>query len=172
LLLGLGLTLLVLCVWFPRQIGGSKKGDAVSGCRTLSIAIDSFTQSPSNPKGDLPRTLEELHRPPWGGASFLPEGERDLRDPWGNLYGTQPRQRSDGYTFLLVVTSAPDGTLISQFGAGPKAVPPDDRAPPPNKMEVLAAQWLNRGTALGLLLGICIAAWYAACAHRKKQTIR
>ena len=111
--------LLVLCFTWPQQLGGPTNKDvARSGCGTLAKACDAFQQSTLNPNGSPPRTLDELHRPPWGGGTFLPDGEHNLRDPWGNPYLMQPRTRADGLPYLLIVSIAPDGTLISQCGVG------------------------------------------------------
>lgn len=118
LLSGVVLLLLALCVLLPKPLIHSKKEFACGGCGTLAKSCDAFQQSALNPNGSPPRTLGELHRPPWGGGTFLPDGEHNLRDPWGNPYLMQPRTRADGLPYLLIVSIAPDGTLISQCGVG------------------------------------------------------
>lgn len=166
--------LLVLCLFAPEQLGPTKKGDAVTGCATIAKACDSFVDNVSNPNGEFPKTLAELHSPPWGGGSYLPDGKESLRDPWGNLYMMQQRTRDDGQPYLLIATYAPDGTLISQHGTGPRAVPPHDREQPPNEGGMMSKTWLNPGTALGLLLGVCIGAgavatWYSTRERAKED---
>ena len=117
--------LLILCFTLPQKIGVGNKADAQSGCRLLVTASNAFAKSESNPTHEPPKALTELHRPPWGGGTFLPDGEYNLRDPWGNPYLMQTRKRADGQPYLLFVCIAPDGTLITQFGLGPKAMPKD-----------------------------------------------
>ena len=166
--------LLVVFFALPKQLIQTKTSAAVTGCVYLAKACDSFVTSEANPRGEWPKTLNELHRPPWGGSSFLPNGESDLRDPWGNPYVMQPRKKADGEPYLLILTNAPDGTMISQHGSGLRAVPAADRAPLPSEGKVMAATWLNRGTALGILLGFClgagaVVAWYSTRERPKQE---
>nr|WP_261340056.1 type II secretion system protein GspG [Gemmata obscuriglobus] len=103
----------------------AKKGTAITGCATISKAVDLYSTSVSNPGTSdderLPQNLEALANPGWS-SSFLPDGERSLIDPWGNRYQAMNAVKDDGITpYILVYTTAPDGTKISQFGAGAKS---------------------------------------------------
>lgn len=55
---------------------------------------------------------------PFGGSSFLRHGAEGLIDPWEKRYEMERQQKPDGTAFILVKTTAPDGTLITQFGIG------------------------------------------------------
>jgi general secretion pathway protein G len=101
----------------------AKKSKAHLGCKGLSQAIESYTLNPANPDGSFPNQLGDLLQPPFGGTSLLRNGQDDLVDPWGKQYTMEPAQRADGTTYILVHTTAPDGTVISQFGIGPNAMP-------------------------------------------------
>ena len=46
-------------------------------------ACEAYQTSPQNEKGKPPTILLELVKPPFGGVSFLRNGEKDLLDPWG-----------------------------------------------------------------------------------------
>lgn len=115
----------IAAVAVPKQLMEAKKGTAITGCVTVSKAIDSYTTSVSNPgvsdEERLPQSPEALVNPGWS-TSFLPDGERSLIDPWGNRYQFQNSVKDDGITqYILVYTTAPDGTKVSQFGAGAKS---------------------------------------------------
>jgi general secretion pathway protein G len=114
----------IAAVFVPKQLNEAKKGTAVTGCVTIAKAIDSYVMSPSNPgttdQEKLPQSLEQLAVPGWS-TSFLPDGHQSLIDPWGNQYQAQQSQKEDGTPYLIVFTHAPDGTPISQHGAGAKS---------------------------------------------------
>ena len=103
--------------------GHGKQGDAITACVRLSKATDAYVEHPSNSTHAPPPTLSALIKPPWGSSSFLPNGEINLTDPWGNYFILQPRTRADGRPYSLIMTVAPDGTAISQYGIGPKFFP-------------------------------------------------
>ena len=112
-----------------RYIEDAKKSKAQLGCKSLEQAIEAYMQSPQNPGRDLtddqkmPQSISDLYQVPFGGPSFLRNGAQDTLDPWGKPYQFQTQARSDGTTYILVHTTAPDGTQISQFGIGPNAIP-------------------------------------------------
>lgn len=99
-----------------------QKRDAHRHCQNLAQAAEAFNLNAANESG-YPRTLKELVMPPFGGPSFLRNGERDLIDPWGNPYQLEPFQRADGTEVPLVLCFGPDKVPISQFGIGDKARP-------------------------------------------------
>ncbi|MFM8274143.1 MAG: type II secretion system protein GspG [Gemmata sp.] len=114
----------IAAIYVPKQLNEAKKGTAVTGCVTISRAIDSYYASVSNPgtsdEEKLPPSPESLVNPGWS-TSFLPDGERSLLDPWGKRYQFQQAAKEDGTPYIVVFTHAPDGTPISQHGAGAKA---------------------------------------------------
>jgi len=114
----------IAAVYVPKQLDEAKKGTAVTGCVTISKAIDSYMMSSSNPGNSdeekMPTSLEQLTNPSWS-TSFLPDGQQSLLDPWGKKYQSQQGSREDGHVYLIVYTHAPDGTPISQHGAGAKS---------------------------------------------------
>lgn len=107
------------------RIAEAKRNTALLGCKSISIAVDAYRLSPSNPDGSLPSAPTDLVNPPFGGPSFLRNGQKDLLDPWGNPYQFKLQTRKDGVEVVLISTTAPDGTPISQHGIGEKATPPN-----------------------------------------------
>jgi general secretion pathway protein G len=117
----------VATVATTRYIEDAKKSKAQLGCQSLSTAIEAYTQSPSNPglteEQKRPSGPGDLVTPPFGGPSFLRNGQVDTIDPWGNQYQFQIHTRGDNTSYILVTTTAPDQTPISQLGIGPNAQP-------------------------------------------------
>jgi hypothetical protein len=101
----------------------AKQAKAQLGCQGLATAIETYTEHKANTKHELPRALSELLNPPFGVPSFLRNGEADLLDPWGKPYEMELKKRSDESDYILVYTTVPDGTPISQFGIGKNSVP-------------------------------------------------
>jgi general secretion pathway protein G len=113
----------IAVVAVPRYIEDGKRTAAMAGCKNLAMAIEAYMNNPANPGNALPTQLSDLIQPPFGGPSYLRNGEADTIDPWGKPYQIQEAQRSDGTIYPLVTTTAQDGTPISQFGIGPAAQP-------------------------------------------------
>lgn len=119
----------VATVATQRYIEDAKKARAQLGCKSLETAIEAYIQSPQNPNRDgtddqkMPGGPQELYQPSFGGPSFLRNGQQDTIDPWGKPYQFQTQTRADGTSYILVTTTAQDGTQISQFGVGPNAQP-------------------------------------------------
>jgi general secretion pathway protein G len=119
----------VATVATTRYIEDAKKSKAQLGCQSIATAIEAYMNSPQNPGRDLtddqkmPSGPQDLYQPPFGGPSFLRNGAQDTLDPWGRPYQFQPHTRHDGTTYILVSTTAPDGTQVSQHGIGPNAIP-------------------------------------------------
>lgn len=105
-----------------RYIEEAKKTKAQLGCTTLDKAIKAYTNSSQNPgvteDEKLPSGPQDLVQVPFGGTSYLQNGPSDIVDPWGKQYQFERRTQPDGTVFILVYTTAPDGTPISQFGVG------------------------------------------------------
>lgn len=114
----------IAAVYVPKQLMEAKKGTAVTGAATIAKAIDAYAISSSNPgvsdEEKLPQSPDNLVNPGWS-TSFLPDGQQSLLDPWGKPYTFQNANKDDGSPYILVVTTAPDGTKISQHGAGAKS---------------------------------------------------
>jgi general secretion pathway protein G len=106
-----------------------EKKKAHRGCVSLGTAIEAYSQSAQNPNRDgpeetrLPSQLRELVSPPFGGPAFLRCGGCDLRNPWGKPYEIERLTPPKNDAHILIKTTAPDGTLITQFGIGPDAIP-------------------------------------------------
>jgi hypothetical protein len=120
LLVGLLVTLALVVVTILTTSSGfdAKQSKAELGCKGIAWAIEDYVNHPSNTKQEFPRTLTDLVQPAWGGPSFLNNGFADLIDPWGEPYQTERVRGRDGAEYILVKTTAPDGTPISQFGIG------------------------------------------------------
>jgi hypothetical protein len=102
---------------------GGKDARAQLGCKSLETAIEAYIQHKDNPKQEFPNTLNDLVEPPFGGSSFLRNGRADTIDPWGKPYEFERARWSDGTEYILVKTTTPDGTPISQFGIGKNSRP-------------------------------------------------
>lgn len=112
----------VAIVATTRYLEDARKGRATLQCRSLSTAIEAYKTNAANPTFEDPTDLGQLLQPPFGGTSFLKNGQDDLIDPWGQQYQMRPFQQGDGTTIIQVLTySKNDGTPISQFGIGPLA---------------------------------------------------
>jgi general secretion pathway protein G len=111
-----------------RYMEEAKKSKAHLGCQSIAQAIEAYTHSAQNPgivdEEKLPQDASNLYNVPFGGASFLRNGEADTYDPWGKQYQFQRHVRQDGTMYLLVYTTAPDGTPISQHGIGAQNAQP------------------------------------------------
>jgi len=109
----------------------AQKSKAQLGCTQIATAIEAFCNSPqaSWPKewqdsqSKAPRTLRDLAHPPHGGSSYLRNGDADTVDPWGKPFQLNVVTNPDGSAYLLITTTAPDGTPISQHGIGEAATP-------------------------------------------------
>jgi general secretion pathway protein G len=119
----------VATVATTRYLEDAKKTRAQLGCKGIAQAIETYQNNPQNPgltdEERMPQDPSQLVNVPFGGPSFLRNGEADLLDPWGKPYQFEPRTRQDGTTYIIVLTVAPDGTQISQHGIGPNAIPKD-----------------------------------------------
>lgn len=93
------------------------------GCKSIETAIEAYIQHKDNPKNEFPKAPNDLFEPPFGGPPFLRNGRADLIDPWGKPYEFERVRWSDGVEYILVKTTTPDGTPISQFGIGKNAHP-------------------------------------------------
>lgn len=114
----------VATVATTRYLEDARKTRAHLGAKTLSTAIDTYIANVANGNNDPPSSLQDLLTPPFGGPSFLRNGSEDLKTPWnGQQYEMEQATRSDGTTYYLVWTKAPDGTEISNFGIGPQSRP-------------------------------------------------
>jgi hypothetical protein len=67
---------------------GEKEDEAKAKLSIQSIltACEAYEVSPQNKTGAPPKLLLELVKPPFGGASFLRNGVKDLIDPWGKMF--------------------------------------------------------------------------------------
>jgi hypothetical protein len=96
------------------------------GCATLARAIVGWQISNIGPGATddnrLPESPRDLLKTV-NGKVLLENGEADLYDPWGKPYEFELRYRADGTPFIVVRTTAPDGTLITQYGIGRNAEP-------------------------------------------------
>lgn len=117
----------VATVATTRYIEDAKKSKAQLGCTSIAQAIEAYMNSPQNggvtDDQKMPSSPQDLVQPTFGGPSFLRNGISDTLNPWGQPYQFDRQPRSDGTMYILVHTTAPDGTQISQFGIGPNAVP-------------------------------------------------
>jgi len=105
-----------------RYIEDARKSKAQLGCTSIATAIEAYMNNPQNPgvtdEEKMPQGISDLYNVPFGGPSFLRNGQSDTLDPWGKPYQFARQPRNDGTMYILVSTTAPDNTPISQFGIG------------------------------------------------------
>ena len=68
------------------KLEAAKRQRAELHCRSLLLACEAYAVNPANKTGAHPTILLELVKPPFGGASYLRDGEKDLVDPWGKMF--------------------------------------------------------------------------------------
>lgn len=105
-----------------RYIEEAKKSKAQLGCKSIETAIEAYQTSSQNPgltdQDRMPQDISNLYQVPFGGASFLKDGQSNTIDPWGKPYQFEQRNHTDGTPYIYVHTVAQDGTPISQYGIG------------------------------------------------------
>lgn len=112
----------VAIIAVPRYIDDARKNQALLRAQALGQACESYNLNSANDSG-YPQALNALLTPPFGGPSFLKNGQKDLVDPWNKAFDYQVITRADQTQAPYITTTAPDGTLISNFGIGEKATP-------------------------------------------------
>src|SRR4051812_33978765 len=108
----------VAVVATTRYLEDARKSRAQLQCKSLAQTIEAYQANPQS-GNQYPENLQQLLQPPFGGTSFLKNGQDDLIDPWGQPYQVQFVQGADGSQQPLAHTTAKDGTPISQYGAAP-----------------------------------------------------
>jgi hypothetical protein len=87
-----GLGVLTLLVAWPGVRADDKEAEkqailqAQLQRNSILAACEAYHASPQNKTGAHPTILPELVKPPFGGSSFLRNGEKDLVDPWGKMF--------------------------------------------------------------------------------------
>ncbi len=77
--------LLFASLWSIRYNPWTTTYSATYLAKRLLGACEAFREHPAS-GGKYPASLSELHSPPFGGSSFLRDGQSDLLDPWGNPF--------------------------------------------------------------------------------------
>jgi hypothetical protein len=75
----------VLTVFTRGHVVPDRVYRAVLQAKGLTLACEAYHENPSS-GNKYPAKLADLHSPPFGGSSFLRNGEEDLLDPWGNPF--------------------------------------------------------------------------------------
>jgi hypothetical protein len=116
--------MLVVVVYFtyevvrPRSLATTKTDFAVLSAQRILDACEAYSDCPANPEpGRYPTDLHHLARPPFGGSSFLRNGEADLIDPWGNLFQHEVVKNESGETEIRVWTTRTVGNEQKVIGA-------------------------------------------------------
>ena len=87
----IGLATLTLLIAWPVAHADDKEDEkqatikAKLQCTSILQACEAYTVNPQNKTEAPPKVLVELVKPPFGGPSFLRNGEKDLVDPWGKM---------------------------------------------------------------------------------------
>jgi hypothetical protein len=81
-------------------------------------ACEAYRDCPANPeRGQYPTNLGQLVQPPFGGSSFLRNGNADLYDPWGNPFQYEVEKNESGETEIRVWTTRTVGKEQKVIGA-------------------------------------------------------
>lgn len=113
----------VAIIAVPRYIDDARKSRAHLAAQSLAQACESYHINPGNTDGSYPQALNQLVTPPFGGVSYVKGGQQDLMTPWNQEFIYEVKTKSDNSLYPLIYTVAPDGTKVSNFGIGDKAVP-------------------------------------------------
>jgi general secretion pathway protein G len=117
----------VAIIAVPRYLEDARKARAHTQAVSIAQACEAYAANAANPLAgtgnSYPTSAQELIQPSFGGQSYLKNGLQDLITPWGQQFTLEPAPKSDGSYYMLVLTKAPDGTPVSNFGIGPKAQP-------------------------------------------------
>jgi hypothetical protein len=68
------------------KVEEARQARAELQCRSLLQACEAYVVNPANKTRTYPTILLELVKPPFGGPSFIRDGEKDLIDPWGKMF--------------------------------------------------------------------------------------
>ena len=107
----------------PRILEDVKKSRAHTSAVNIAKMCEAYKINSANVDQSYPSGINDLIQPPFGGASYLTNGPSDLMTPWNGQFTIEPKEKSDGSVYILVWTTAPDGTPISNFGIGQAAMP-------------------------------------------------
>jgi hypothetical protein len=119
--IGIGVVVIVLAavmyaVACPRYLGPTRSGKAALQAKDIVCACEAYRDNPGSGK-KYPNTLIELVRPPFGGGSYLQNGEADLIDPWGNRFEYRVEPNAAGETEVRVWTVGVLGGKQKVIGA-------------------------------------------------------
>lgn len=112
----------VAIIAVPRYLEDARKARAHTQAVSIAQACEAYNANAANSNG-YPTSPQELIQPPFGGQSYLKNGLQDMMTPWNQQFTLEQKQKSDGSVYMMVYTTAPDGTPVSNFGIGPKANP-------------------------------------------------
>jgi hypothetical protein len=115
----------VPCAWLHHLGAEQRKAWTHLHLRSLATAVEAYAACESNKTHELPSSLNDLVNPPFGGTSFLRHGERELIDLWGKPFQYERRLTAGGKESVLIWTTTPGGTPISQYGIGAKEAFPE-----------------------------------------------
>jgi hypothetical protein len=96
--LGVGVAVVMIAastLAFPRYLGPTRSGSAVRQAESILQACEAYRLHPAS-GNKYPAKLADLHKPPFGGESYLRNGEADLIDPWNTPYRYAVLTGSDG----------------------------------------------------------------------------
>jgi general secretion pathway protein G len=93
-----------------RYLEDAKENTARVQIATVEKAVLSYQNSHG---GQFPPTLEVLCAVEGGKSAYLEE--KDIHDPWGNVFGYSPQERSPTGKPKIYVAQPPSGTPISNW---------------------------------------------------------
>jgi hypothetical protein len=116
----------VLVVVVPARAGlagplaeGAREKLALLRARALETACEAYRANPQSGNA-LPRALNDLAAPPFGGASFLRNGAADLLDPWGQPYKYKVVPAQNGFPLPYIWTERTVNGKTRVIGTKPR----------------------------------------------------
>lgn len=115
----------------------AKEQKATQSIQSIQLACEAYLASPSNVKGTYPQFLGDLVRPPFGGAAFLRNGDKDLTDPWNNPFQYKVAKDEKGNLQAYIWSERTAGKQTKVVGTKPpepKKAQPDPKKPDPKEV--------------------------------------
>src|SRR5262245_22670829 len=82
-------------IWFSwatvRMQPDVKVTQSLLTCKDLAVAAVKYMEHPANTNQQLPNSVGDLIRPPWGGPSLFRDETEEPLDPWVNPFRIEHR---------------------------------------------------------------------------------
>jgi hypothetical protein len=114
----LNLAVAVVLGFFAGKMDAAKEQMAELNARGLAVVCEAYFLNPAS-GNEYPKKLTDIVKPPFGGASFVRNGEKDLLDPWGKEYKYALEALRDGTQVPRVWTERVVNGKTKVYGTKP-----------------------------------------------------